>query len=895
MPRKFIRKPGNIQRWLFERTVSKDLTFTLVLLVIIVSSLVVFVTYRILYTNERNHLKAEAIEYAGYLQDSLELPIWTLDHENISKIAESCFNNELVSSLKISERFHNADGRPIDRVVFNRSKGAGAHLVNKTAYIYHSGKVIGTINIALTERVYRETLRHFLLSTTITMIVVILALIVMIQVLLRWLVNRPLAQMMTGIDQISKGDYRYHFQKFKQKEIETIAAKFANMASRIQAREESLAAVNEQLQEEVRERRKAEDAIRQSEALLRVTLDSTADGIIVVDNKERVLTVNDRFVDMWAIPGKLVEKKSNLLIVEFMKSRLKEPDLFIAKEKALRRSDTVSVEDIEFQDGRVFEWFSCPFIMEGEHIGRIWNFRDISDRKRTIKALRESEARFRQLSEAALEAIVIHDNGVVLQANERYFSMFGYERSEVIGKPGFLRTARPHPIDIMAIPNEPGDQRFTETMGFRKDQSQFPIVIRNKAMTYYGKTVNVTVIRDITERKAAEEERRMLREKLTRSQKMEALGLLAGGVAHDLNNILSGIVSYPELLLMKGGFDDKTKKALMTIQASGQRAAEVVSDLTTISRGIASSRESASINRIVKEYLSSPEYQRMKTYYPNVYLKTELDPDLLNINASRIHLRKTVMNLVTNAYEAVEKSGEVVVSTRNCYLENPLDGYSEVQSGEYAVLKISDNGPGISQEDIERIFEPFYTRKVMGRSGTGLGLTVVWNTVQDHEGYIDVASGPSGTRFELYFPVTRESVLTTPDNALAVKCQGKGEHVLVIDDEENQRVIASQILDFLGYKVTAVESGESALNYLKSHRVDLIVLDMIMPSGMDGRKTYEAIIKIRPGQRAIIASGFSITEDVKAIQQMGAGRFLKKPYTIKKLGDAVMMELSEKA
>jgi len=209
------------------------------------------------------------------------------------------------------------------------------------------------------------------------------------------------------------------------------------------------------------------------------------------------------------------------------------------------------------------------------------------------------------------------------------------------------------------------------------------------------------------------------------------------------------------------------------------------------------------------------------------------------------------------------------------------------------MLTVSDNGSGISPGDLERIFEPFYTKKIMGRSGTGLGLAVVWNTVQDHNGYINVKSGEKGTMFELYFPVTREEVAGAEAVVPLEDYLGHGEKILVVDDEERQRKIASGILTRLGYAAETVSSGEDAIEYVKEHLVDLIILDMVMPKGINGRKTYEEIIKIRPGQKAIIASGYAKTKEVDTAQKLGAGKYIKKPYTLEKVGLAVKEELEK--
>ena len=403
---------------------------------------------------------------------------------------------------------------------------------------------------------------------------------------------------------------------------------------------------------------------------------------------------------------------------------------------------------------------------------------------------------------------------------------------------------------------------------------------------------NEELMAEIEQRKLAEVQRSKLETRLQRSQKMEALGTLAGGVAHDLNNILSGIVSYPELLLLDMPHDNPLRKPILTIQESGEKAATIVQDLLTLARRGVSVTEVVDLNSIISDYLKSPEYEKLKSYHSEVQVETNLEKDPLNISGSPVHLSKTVMNLVSNATEAILGSGKVVISTENQYIDSPISGYDKVDEGDYATLMVSDTGVGISPDDIERIFEPFYTKKVMGRSGTGLGMAVVWGTVKDHNGYIDVHSVKgSKTTFTLYFPVTRQELAKNKAISSINDYMGKGESILVIDDIKAQREIASGMLKKLGYKVKSVSSGEEAVEYLKKNSTDLLVLDMIMDPGIDGLETYKKIIKIYPHQKAIIASGFSETERVKQVQRLGAGSYVKKPYFIEKIGRAVRSEL----
>jgi len=375
---------------------------------------------------------------------------------------------------------------------------------------------------------------------------------------------------------------------------------------------------------------------------------------------------------------------------------------------------------------------------------------------------------------------------------------------------------------------------------------------------------------------------------------MEAIGTLAGGVAHDLNNVLAGLVSYPELLLMEMPKRSPLRKPVLTIQKSGEKAATIVQDLLTLARTGVAVTEVVNLNDIISEHLKSPEHERLISFHPSVNVRTDLETDLLNILGSPAHLSKIVMNLVSNAAEAMPEGGEISISTENQYIDRPVTGYDRVKEGDYVILRVSDTGVGISKKDRERIFEPFYTKKVMGRSGTGLGMTVVWGTVKDHKGYIDIESTKGkGTTFTLYFPVSRKEPPKDKSLLSIEDCMAKGESVLVVDDVEEQREIASRILKKLGYSVTSVSSGEEAVDYLKNNSSDLLILDMIMDPGIDGYETYKRILKYHPNQKAIIVSGFSETRHVKDAQRLGAGAYVKKPYLLEKIGLTVKDELDK--
>ena len=404
----------------------------------------------------------------------------------------------------------------------------------------------------------------------------------------------------------------------------------------------------------------------------------------------------------------------------------------------------------------------------------------------------------------------------------------------------------------------------------------------------------VVSMMDVTESKRAQLEKEKLENKLLRAEKMEVVGNLAGGVAHDLNNILSGIVSYPELLLLQLPEDSPFRKPIMTIQESGNKAAAIVQDMLTMARRGVVIKEAINLNDVVKAYLESPEFEKLISFHPDVTVRFDGTQNLKYIHGSPLHMDKTVMNLVSNAAEAMPNGGRLVISTENIDLSAPYKGHEVVQIGSYVTLTIEDNGMGISPSDIEHIFEPFYTKKVMGHSGTGLGMAVVWGTVKDQKGFIDIQSTiGKGTCFKLYFPASADGAGKKEPVENGEIFRGNGESILVVDDVKEQREIAGNILTELGYGVVTAQSGEKAIEYLKSKSVDLVILDMIMNPGIDGHETYRRINAMIPHQKVIIASGYSDSNRLKKTQQIGARAYIRKPYSIEAIAKIVHNELNK--
>ncbi len=386
---------------------------------------------------------------------------------------------------------------------------------------------------------------------------------------------------------------------------------------------------------------------------------------------------------------------------------------------------------------------------------------------------------------------------------------------------------------------------------------------------------------EIEERKWSQQERLRLKSELIRAEKMELVGRLAGGVAHDLNNVLSGIVSYPDLLLHKLSPESEMRGPLENIRRSGARAAVIVQDLLTLARREITVRKRIQLNDIITAHLQSPEFLNLQQNFPNVTLESRLAPDLQWLSGSPVHLEKAIMNLLINSFEAIENEGSVLVVTENRFINSSIKGYDTTIPGNYVALAISDSGMGIPQDKLAKIFEPFYTSKIMGRSGTGLGMTVVWGTVKDHGGYLDVVSSPEkGTTITVFLPVNENSSDQIPltEDAPQAITQGNGETMLIVDDDPEQRSLGEIILTTLGYAVETVASGDAAVTFLQSKAVDLVLLDMIMEPGMDGLDTYREILKIRPNQKVIIVSGYSETDRIKEALELGVRCYIQKPY-----------------
>jgi len=670
------------------------------------------------------------------------------------------------------------------------------------------------------------------------------------------------------------------------------------------------------------ERKRTESAVKESEDRLHSIVQGSPISTFVIDKDHRVIYWNRALEELSQISAvnvigtgghwKAFYNRERPCMADLLVDEAfdKIPEWYVGK---YRKSDLLeeAYEASDFfpdlgTDGRWLR-FTAAVIRDttGKLIGALETLEDITDRKQAENELKESRRRFSEIIEFLPDAtLVIDRDGKVIAWNRAIEAMTGVKAEEMLGRGNyeysipFYGERRPIIIDLALHPDHEMEKQYTsiQRMGdilfgeaFTPNLppgnvhlSATASVLRNSKGDIIAA---IECIRDNTERKKLEE-------RLHRAEKMEALGTLAGGVAHDLNNVLGGLVGYSELLLMDIPEGNPWRKHVTNVQQSSLRAAAIIQDLLTLARRGVEVSEVVNLNNVISDYFKTPEFEKLKAYHPNVTYKTNIAEDLLNIKGSPVHLEKTIMNLMSNASEAIFARGEVLIGTENHYLDKPIRGYDYMHEGDYVVLTVSDNGKGISSADIKKIFEPFYTKKVMGRSGTGLGLAVVWGTVKDHNGYIDVQSEDGkGSTFKIYLPVTREELSRSQQKISPDQYMGDGESILVVDDVKEQREVATSLLARLGYRVYAVSSGEEAVTYLTEQEVDLLVLDMIMDPGIDGLETYQRVLKINPRQKAIIVSGFSETDRVKKAQKLGAGAYVKKPYMWEKIGMAIKSEL----
>ncbi len=429
-------------------------------------------------------------------------------------------------------------------------------------------------------------------------------------------------------------------------------------------------------------------------------------------------------------------------------------------------------------------------------------------------------------------------------------------------------------------------------------------VIRDKSGNPIAIVGNV---RDITGAKEAEKKENELREATNRIKQIENLGILAGGVAHDLNNIFMPLVSMPELIISElksmnqPNLTAKAEKELIDVRDSGMQAIEITQDLLVLSQRGNYMMNPLSVNTIINEYFQIRAFRSLQHNYPLVIVKANLAKNIPLIKGCRSHMMRVFVNLVKNAMEAIVENGQVTIRTSTQCLEKDIKEFEVIPKGEYVVAEVIDNGKGISSDNMDKILQPFFTSKKKNKeSGTGLGLAIVLNVIKEHKGYINVQSIENeGSHFSLYLPVTSE----TPDEPdTDSTLEGTGT-IMVIDDVEKHLEVIRRHVVGLGYNVTTANSGEAALEIYRktlsklsdrtSTPYDLVLLDIIMEKGLDGLDVYREINKLCPAQKVVFLSGVGLHNRSDEIQKLGVITLIPKPITRKTIGTAIKKEMAK--
>lgn len=409
----------------------------------------------------------------------------------------------------------------------------------------------------------------------------------------------------------------------------------------------------------------------------------------------------------------------------------------------------------------------------------------------------------------------------------------------------------------------------------------------------------VVVFRDVSSRRQAEDHERELQQRLSRSKRMESVGILAGGVANDLNNILRPIVDYSGSIMTSLAPDSPLRADLEIINNSSRKAIGVAHDLLTLGRIGHEPLEPVNLNEVLEACWQSPEFKAFQAKAPLVVGECRLAPNLPPIMGSRQHLRDLAMNLLINALDAMPNGGRLILRSAPEELTRAHEGYEIVEPGKYVVLRVTSTGGEIAKDDLNQIFEPFYTKRKLGwQSGSGLGLALVYGVAKDHQGFLDLSSKPGqGSEFVVYFPMAGAAVVAAQ---LAEPVDNQGtETILVVDDDEEERQSVARWLRSRGYMVLAAANGRAACEAFQGEAgsravpIDLVLLDMVMGDDWDGLDTYRNILAVQPKQKAIMISGFAITNRIKEALRLGAGQYLQKPCSLEEIGKAVRIELDK--
>ncbi len=536
----------------------------------------------------------------------------------------------------------------------------------------------------------------------------------------------------------------------------------------------------------------------------------------------------------------------------------------------------------------------CLFAIFTSHYQYTFNKSRLAD-----EALRESELKYRTIVESVEEGCFEID----LQGNLTFFNdplckMLGYTPEEMLGKNTLEFTSRETMLKMDKIydqirkTGEPIRGTGYDAVGKNSEGIALELaasLIRNPQ----GNPVGFRgVLRDVSERKDAEAQKRKLELQVQQAQKMESIGTLAGGIAHDFNNILMGIQGNASLMLLKTDSSHAFHEKLKNIEAYVENGTELTRQLLGFARRGKYHTIATDINSIIDK--SASMFGRTKK---EIRIHKDLMPDIYTVEVDRGQIEQALLNLYVNAWQAMPEGGGLYLKTENVILDANFENIQpyKVETGKYIKITVTDTGSGFDDETKKRIFEPFFTTKEMGR-GTGLGLASVYGIIKSHGGYINVHSQKDqGTTFAIYLPASGKEVQQEKaEPVIKTATKGTGT-ILLIDDEEMIIKVGEELLHELGYNVIAATSGEEAIKLYKKNadKIDLVVMDMIMP-GMGGGETFDNLKAINPDIKVLLSSGYSINGQASKILERGCDGFIQKPFNLNQLSEKIQQIIAKK-